>query len=319
MTRFCKNFNKHWLFENLKSKDDIMNWQPLKKIPEIKGGDMPGDVCLIKPVHLDKANCMFPKLWEQLQNTLTENAHGRAVVSICGGSGTGKTECAQLIVYMLQQLNVRAYALSGDNYPYRIPKYNDAERLNIFRNEGIRELLALNIYSDQVCDELKVLQKADKDSDPAEVEAHPWLARYQQAGDAGLKSYLGTHREHDFAGLSAIITQFKAGANSIYLKRMGREETSCWYECVDFSNTSVLIVEWTHGNSDNLRGIDIPVLLYSTPEETLAHRKARGRDKGADSPFTTRVLNIEGEMLRAQAHRAKIIVSNKNTLMEALP
>ena len=280
---------------------------------------MPGDVCLIKPMHLDKANCLFPPLWEQLQKDLAKSTHGRAVVSISGGSGTGKTECGQLAAYMLRYLNVGAYALSGDNYPYRIPLYNDAERLNIFRNEGIKELLALSIYSAKIRDELSELQKADIDSDPAQVEKYPWLAPYQEAGDCGLRSYLGTHNEHDFVGLYSIITQFKTGASSIYLKRMGREVASTWYELVDFSQISVLIIEWTHGNSDNLRGIDIPVLLYSTPEETLAHRKARGRDKGADSPFTTRVLNIEGELLRAGAHRAKIIVSNQNTLMEALP
>ena len=293
-----------------------MNWQPLNKIPEIKGGDMPGDICLIEPMHLDKANCLFPSLWEQLQITMAENIHGRAVVSIYGGSGTGKTECAQLVVYMLHQLNVGAYALSGDNYPHRIPKYNDAERLNIFRNEGIKKLLALDLYSDRIRDELIELQKANTDSDLAKVKTYPWLARYQEAGDEGLRSYLGTSKEHDFAGLSTVVTQFKTGANSIYLKRMGREEASSWYECVDFSNTSVLIIEWTHGNNDNLCGVDIPVLLYSTPEETLAHRKARGRDKGTDSPFTTRVLNIEGELLHSQAHKAKIIVSNQNTLME---
>ena len=292
-----------------------MNWQPLKEIPEIQGGDMPGDICLIEATHLDKANCLFPPLWEQLQATLANS--GRAVVSICGGSGTGKTECAQLVAYMLQKLNVGAYALSGDNYPHRIPKYNDAERLNVFRNEGIKELLALNIYSARIRDELSALQKANIDSDPAQVEAHPWLAPYQEAGDCGLRSYLGTHYEQDFVGLCAIIAQFKTGAKSIYLKRMGREEASTWYECVDFGNTSVLIIEWTHGNNDSLRGIDIPVFLYSAPEETLAHRKARGRDQGTDSPFTTRVLKIEGELLCAQAHRAKIIVSNQNTLMEA--
>lgn len=296
-----------------------MNWQPLQQIPEINGGDMPGDICLIKPMHLDKANCLFPLLWEQLQETLSKSTHGKAVVAICGGSGTGKTECAQLVAYMLSELNVGAYALSGDNYPYRIPMYNDAERLNIFRNEGIKELLARSIYSAEKYEILKELQKADIDSDPAQVKNYPWLAYYQEAGDCGLRSYLGTHKEHDFVGLSAIITQFKAGANPIYLKRMGREVASTWYQRVDFSETSVLIIEWTHGNSDNLRGIDIPVLLYSTPEETLEHRKARGRDKGADSPFTTRVLHIEGELLRAGAHRAKIIVSNQNTLMEALP
>ena len=44
---------------------------------------------------------------------------------------------------------------------------------------------------------------------------------------------------------------------------------------------------------DRYEGVDIPVLLNSTPAETLAHRQARNRDGRADSPFTTMVLELE--------------------------
>ena len=70
-----------------------------------------------------------------------------------------------------------------------------------------------------------------------------------------------------------------------------------------------MVIEWTHGNSYYLKGVDIPVLLSSTPQETLEFRKKRNRDTGADSPFTKMVLNIEQELLTAQAPQAKIIVS----------
>ena len=62
------------------------------------------------------------------------------------------------------------------------------------------------------------------------------------------------------------------------------------YEEVDFSEKDILIIEWTHGNSKNYTGVDIPVLLNSTPKETLAHRRSRNRDGAVDSPFTTLVL-----------------------------
>ena len=96
---------------------------------------------------------------------------------------------------------------------------------------------------------------------------------------------------------------------------MGRTECDLWYEKVDFRAIHVLVIEWTHGNSDYYEGVDIPVLLNSTPEETLAHRRSRNRDGKTDSPFTMRVLEIEQQMLGAQAHKAKIIISKPGSLI----
>jgi hypothetical protein len=99
------------------------------------------------------------------------------------------------------------------------------------------------------------------------------------------------------------------------LKRMGREETELWYDDVDFSNINVLIIEWTHGNSDGYQGVDIPILLNSTPQETLEHRRSRNRDGKTDSPFTTMVLEIEQELLVSQAAKAKLIISKSGELL----
>ena len=79
--------------------------------------------------------------------------------------------------------------------------------------------------------------------------------------------------------------------------------------------TGILIIEWTHGKSDFFSGVDIPVLLNSTPTETLQYRIARNRDGEADSPFVTRVLEIEQRKLHEQAHKAKIILSKAGELL----
>lgn len=96
---------------------------------------------------------------------------------------------------------------------------------------------------------------------------------------------------------------------------MGRKDAEIWYECVDFSDKNVLIIEWTHAGSHNLQGVDIPIFLHSTPQETLEHRRARQRDSGVDSPFTTMVLEIEQEILNSQAQHAKIIVSKSGKIL----
>ena len=96
---------------------------------------------------------------------------------------------------------------------------------------------------------------------------------------------------------------------------MGREVTALWYDEVDVRDTQVLIIEWTHGNSDFIEGVDIPILLNSTPAETLAHRRARNRDGKPDSAFITMVLELEQRKLDMQAHKAKIILSKSGDLL----
>lgn len=103
--------------------------------------------------------------------------------------------------------------------------------------------------------------------------------------------------------------------SGIWLKRMGRDDAALWYDKVDFSQVKVLIVEWTHGNSDFYCGVDLPVFLYSTPQETMTYRVSRARDGAADSPFVTMVLQIEQRLLESQAHKAKIILSREGKVL----
>jgi alpha-galactosidase len=292
-------------------------WIPedIENTDSIPKGDMPGDQVKIGPGHIQKAGIIFPRLLELLTPVLEENPYQRAVVVVCGGSGVGKSETASLISYYLNRMGVGSYTLSGDNYPHRIPKYNDAERLHIFRKSGIDGLIANGQYLEGRAIILKELQDSGNDSNPDFVNRYPWLSVYQQAGRSGLQNYLGTTNEIDFKELTGIVSRFKNGESRIFLKRMGREETELWYEPVDFSDKNVMVIEWTHGNNHNLQGVDIPILLNSTPKETLEHRRSRNRDGATDSSFTSMVLEIEQGMLVSQAPKARLISSKSGEIL----
>lgn len=276
-------------------------------------GDMPGDKVEIGQGHIDKANTIFPCCSPWLAEAAKQT--GRVVVAVCGGSGVGKLETASLLSHYFRSAEVGAYTLSGDNYPRRIPMYNDAERVRVFRTGGMRGMLEAGVCTETTGAELRGLWAAETDADPREAAGRDWLAVYQATGRKALAGYLGTSLEQDYDELNAIIAGFKAGSETLLLKRMGRTEDERWYEAVDLSRTSVLVIEWTHGNSELLHGVDIPVLLNSTPEETRAHRRARARDGKTDSAFTTMVLEIEQEELGRCAHKAKIIISKSGEVL----
>jgi hypothetical protein len=292
-------------------------WIPedIRDTDSIPTGDMPGDKVRIVPEHIRNARIIFPKLLELLIPVLEENSYERAVITMCGGSGAGKSGIASVLSYYLNHMDMGSYNLSGDNYPHRFPKYNDAERLHIFRKCGIDGLIANGQYLEGRQAILKEIQESGNDSNPEYVSLYPWLSIYQRAGRNGLRNYLGTPNEIDFQELTGVITRFKNGESRILLKRMGREETELWYESVDFSDKNILIIEWTHGNSPNLKGVDIPILLNSTPRETLESRKLRNRDGATDSPFTTMILEIEQDKLISQAPNAKLILSRSGEIL----
>ena len=221
------------------------------------------------------------------------------MVAVCGGSGVGKSETASLLSHFFRKMGIGAYTLSGDNYPHRIPRFNDGERLRIFRQGGLDRLIASGGYTKERKEWLLEKMRREEDADKGLVRENPWLSSYIEGGIAALFSYLGTEAEIDFSRVESIVEAFKGGADKIFLKRMGREESELWYDEVDFSDTHILVIEWTHGNSDGYRGVDIPILLNSTPEETLAHRRSRNRDGKTDSPFTMRVLELEQKKLHA--------------------
>jgi alpha-galactosidase len=205
--------------------------------------------------------------------------------------------------------------MSGDNYPHRIPMYNDAERLHTFRVCGIRGMVDAGVMSAETASAIRELQAADDDANKAHLDTDTWFRSYFEAGAKGLDEYLGTPKETDFEEVDTIMKAFKDGADKLWLKRMGRDEASLWYDEVDMSEKNVLIVEWTHGNSDYMSQVDIPILLNSTPAETLEHRRSRNRDGKLDSPFTTLVLELEQNKLIAQAHKAGIIISKAGEIL----
>ena len=284
----------------------LAGWQSVAVPQEIPHGDMPGDKVCIGPEHVAKAETVFAALKDMLAARLQS---GRAVVSVCGGSGVGKSEIASVLGYYLNGLGIGTYIMSGDNYPRRIPRDNDAERLRVFRTGGLQGLVHSGSYTPEMGKALRALWAQDADADAAQVAQHPFLSVYQQEGRRQLSLYLGTPQEIDFDEVNGILAAFKGGAQHIALRRMGREPQALWYDDVDMTDVRVLILEWTHGNSDYLSGIDVPVLLNSTPAQTLAHRRARSRDGQTDSAFTTMVLELEQKKLDAQAHRAGIILS----------
>ena len=296
----------------LKEKlESLACWQA-PAVPEvIPQGDMPGDKVQIGLSHIAKASIIFPLLLDEMRQLDSE----KIVISVFGGSGVGKSETASLLAWYLNCAGIGTYVMSGDNYPRRIPLYNDAERNRVFRTAGLKGLLADGMYSDTVQAQLNVLWGQELDAEPTKVAEYPWLASYQKAGRAALAQYLGTALEQDFDEINGVIANFRSGAESGWLKRMGRTEDARWYSQVDFRDINVLILEWTHGNNGALKGIDIPILLNSTPEETRAHRRSRARDGKTDSAFTTMVLEIEQAELDRRAHTAKIIISKAGNIL----
>ena len=239
----------------------------------------------------------------------------KIVISVCGGSGVGKSETASLLSYFFKSMGIGSYTLSGDNYPRRIPMYNDGERLHIFRESAIRGMIKDGTYTKERFDIIHKFQEENMDANKANVENYPWYESYIKNGSEGLAGYLGTDNEIDFKQIESIVKEFKDGKSKIYLKRMGRDAAALWYDEVDFSGINILIIEWTHGNSKNYNGVDIPILLNSTPAETLEHRRLRNRDGGIDSPFTTLVLELEQNLLIRDAHKAKIILSKAGEIL----
>lgn len=169
-------------------------------------------------------------LYDVLRNKISAE---RNVISIFGGSGSGKTTMADILQQHFLEDGIGCFVLHGDDYPHRIPKMNDEKREQI----------------------------------------------YQENGEKGLDAYLGTPQEIEYDRINQVLAKFHAGASVIELKKMGREADEIWYEQTDLTGVQVLLLEWTHGGSEYLEGVDISVYLDSSPEETQARRIRRGRDE----------------------------------------
>lgn len=282
---------------------------------EIPHGDMPGDKVLITESHVAKAKTILPALVDKMIAALENKPLQRCVISVCGGSGVGKSETASLLGWYLGQLGAKSYILSGDNYPHRIPEYNDAERLRVFRDtgpEGSGGRRPAHRPGERAAAPADGGGQGRRPRPVRRIRLAERLSGRRPPWPEGLS---GHPNEIDFDRVNSIIAQFQAGAERISLKRMGRRPSELWAETVDFSETSVLIIEWTHSNNDHLAGVDLPVLLNSTPAETMPSRRERNRDGKVDSPFTTMVLEIEQGLLAPQAHKAAVILSKSGELL----
>ena len=247
------------------------------------------------------AERLFPLILEKTE----ERKEKKTIISVSGGSGVGKTGMAFLLQNMFEKQGKKSLIISGDNYPHRISMYNDAERIARFRMSGLNGLITEGLYTDEVKEKLLELQKAGRDAE--EQEDMQWLSIYQKYGDKALTDYLGTDQELDYEAVSNLLMQFHGGTSQLLLRHMGRTPDDIWYDRMDVSDTDILILEWTHGNSACLQGVDVSVVLISTPEETLENRKKRNRDTAIDSPFVVRILRIEQKKINDGLDRADII------------
>ena len=74
------------------------------EIPEhILHGDMPGDKVEISQSHIKKAAVIFPELLKLVKSVWKDNPDNRAVVTVCGGSGVGKSEIASLLSFFFRK------------------------------------------------------------------------------------------------------------------------------------------------------------------------------------------------------------------------
>ena len=232
---------------------------------------MNNDIILIR----DLENTIMERL---SVNTITNNIYhsikglinnDKCVISLYGGSGSGKSTIARILKKKLEKNNHKVFILTGDNYPRLIPSLNDAKRIEIYNEKGIN----------------------------------------------GLRDYLGSDEEIDYDLCNKVLKEFKDGCDKVTIKEMGRTNDSIRYVEYDFNEIDILILEWTHGNNERLKYIDIPVFLDSTPEETMAIRVKRAKDDFADSPFVSMVLHLEQELLHSEIDTAKVIVSLEGNII----
>ncbi|WGK68292.1 hypothetical protein P0082_07330 [Candidatus Haliotispira prima] len=289
---------------------------------QIKIGDMPGDKVLITEQHIAIARTLHPILSQELERypkiqDRTEGINGanKIVISVYGGSGVGKSETGALLAHFLRLEGRPGYVLSGDNYPHRRPAVNDEERLRRYRDHGLTALSLRDDFSNDWMRELA--QMKPEMLDLAGATETDWLKTYREAGKAALAGYLGSEKEINFSYLNRVIANFKAGKPGLVLKRMGRSPEDVTYEKIDATQIQVLVIEWTHGNNVRLEGVDYPIYLYSSPAETLEHRRKRGRDTNIDSPLIELALELEQQQLLSQKNRAKWIVSKDNVMLQA--
>ena len=235
-------------------------------------------------------------------------AGSRAIVALSGGSGSGKTTVAEELRKMLFEKNKKALVVHGDEYAIRIPLYNDAERISLFRNAGLKALLESGEYTSERAAKIQKWQNDFIDASVELCEENAWYKQYLSAGRAALEKYLGTEEELDFESLQKFIDDYKSGKPKSFIRILGRKEGVLHYEETDLEDIDVVILEWTHGGNPVLTGIDWKIFLEGTPEQTVTYRCSRNKDPNADSAFVAMVLDIEQAKIKEYAKNASLVV-----------
>lgn len=139
---------------------------------------------------------------------------------------------------------------------------------------------------------------------------------YETSGTDGLTGYLGTPEEILFEEINQVIEAFKADKPSVSVRKMGRRDGEIGYENIHVRDTQILLIEWTHGGSEYLYGVDLSIYIDSTPEETLYKRIKRNRDTNTAGELIRTVLEIEQEKLVMQSKWAQIVVGRDGDIYE---
>ena len=270
--------------------------------------DLPsGNEWAAKHSFADSIEAKSAKLFSALLDKIREEKDQKIVIAISGGSGVGKSTTAKLLQKYLEELDVGCVLIGGDEYPWRVPVMNDAERLRILRQAGIKGMLQDGVYNDAAWEQLKKLQNDMVDADPKYDTEYPWHKSYLKYGRTALAAYLGSEQEQDYNDVQALINAFHSGKAQIPLRKLGDGEADFHYETGNFADKKILLLEWTHAGNPALHGIDINLFLHSSPEETLARRKRRARNANTDTPLIALVLELEQTMLNRNAENADMI------------
>ena len=83
----------------LKQPDILAGRININELNSIPQGDVPGERVEIKKEQVDKTALLFQETVKQLIPLLSNNTYKRAVITICGGSGVGKTGIASIFAH----------------------------------------------------------------------------------------------------------------------------------------------------------------------------------------------------------------------------
>lgn len=92
-------------------------------------------------------------------------------------------------------MGIGCYTLSGDNYPHRIPLYNDAERLRIFRKSAIKGMIADGEYNIERFNIIHQYQLQSKDADSQNIIEYPWYESYLRNVPRDCRNIWGRRRK----------------------------------------------------------------------------------------------------------------------------